>query len=46
VVISFGLQACKGLSKDENAHELAMQHWLEVVSRYQFPILTIPMTNI
>jgi len=34
-----GLQVGKGLSKDENARELAIQHWLEAVSLSQFPSL-------
>jgi hypothetical protein len=30
----------KGLSKDEKAQKLALQHWLEAVSFFFFPILT------
>lgn len=45
-LIGSGLQVGKGLSKDENARELAVQHWLEAVSPYRFPSLTIPMTDI
>jgi hypothetical protein len=38
-LMASGLQVGKGLSKDENARELAIQHWLEAVSPYQFPSL-------
>lgn len=36
-----GLQVGKGLSKDDKAQKLALQHWLEAVS-----VLHNPFTNV
>lgn len=36
--INFSLQVGKGLSKDEKAQKLALQHWLEAVSLQYFYI--------